>query len=66
MRARQRCVRLLGVYRSSLFQVEETHSYRETPNRLQYMTEIRDVLDLDRDDLPDHTTLYKSFYRLKM
>ena len=39
------------------FRVEETHSYRETPNRLKYMDEVRDALDLVRDDLPDHTTI---------
>ena len=27
--------------------LEEEHSYRETPNRLKYMAEIRDVLGLD-------------------
>ena len=46
--------------------IEEGHSYRETPNRLKYMTDIRDVLGLGRDDLPDHSTIYKSFDRLKM
>ena len=46
--------------------LEEGHSYRETPNRLKYMTEIRDVLGLDQDDLPDYSTIYKSFDRLKM
>ncbi|CDK40347.1 ISH9-type transposase [Halorubrum sp. AJ67] len=51
---------------SNCFRVEETHSYRETPNRLKYMAEVRDALDLDQDDLPDHTTIYKSFDRLKM
>ena len=30
------------------------------------MDEVRDALDLDRGDLPDHTTIYKSFDRLKM
>ncbi len=48
------------------FRLEEDHSYRETPNRLEYMAEIRDVLDLDRYDLPDYSTIYKSFDRLKM
>ncbi len=48
------------------FRLEDGHSYRETPNRLKYMTEIRDVLGLDRDDLPEFTTIYKSFDRLKM
>ncbi|TMT81729.1 IS5 family transposase [Haloterrigena sp. H1] len=48
------------------FRLEEGHSYRETPNRLKYMTEVRDVLGLDREDLPDYSTIYKSFDRLKM
>jgi len=48
------------------FRVEEEHSYRETPNRLKYMAELRDILELDQDDLPDYTTIYKSFDRLKM
>ena len=30
------------------------------------MTEVRDALDLDREDPPGHTTIYKSFDRLKM
>jgi hypothetical protein len=47
------------------FRPEKTHSYRETQNRLKYMAEVRDALDLDPDDLPDHTTIYKSFDRLK-
>ena len=48
------------------FRLEDGHSFRETENRLEYMAEIRDVLDLDRDDLPDYSTIYKSFDRLKM
>ncbi len=48
------------------FRFEEDHSYRETPNRLEYMAEIRAVLGLDRDNLPDYSTTYKSFDRLKM
>src|SRR6056297_589357 len=48
------------------FRLEEGHSYRETPNRLKYMTEVRDVLGLDRENLPDYSTIYKSFDRLKM
>jgi len=48
------------------FRVEETYSNRGTPNRLKYMAELRDALDFYRDELPDHTTLYKSFDRLKM
>jgi len=46
--------------------LEDGHSYREAPNRLKYMAEIRDALGLDRDDLPDYSTIYKSFDRLKM
>ncbi|ELY85750.1 ISH9-type transposase [Natrinema altunense JCM 12890] len=30
------------------------------------MSEIRDVLGLDRDELPDYSTIYKSFDRLEM
>ena len=45
--------------------LEDGHSYRETPNRLKYMAEIRDVLGLDRDDLPDYSTIYKSLALLK-
>ncbi|WP_254544884.1 IS5 family transposase [Halomarina pelagica] len=48
------------------FRLEEDHSFRETENRLKYMAEIREVLELDRDELPDYTTIYKSFDRLKM
>jgi len=48
------------------FRLEEEHSFRETENRLEYMAEIRDVLGLDRDDIPDSSTIYKSFDRLKM
>ena len=48
------------------FRLEEDHSYRETPNRLKYMSEVRDVLGLDQDELPDYSTIYKSFDRLKM
>jgi len=48
------------------FRLEDGHSYRKVPNRLEYMAEIRDALDLDQDDLPDYTTIYKSFDRLEM
>ena len=48
------------------FRLEDGHSYRETPNRLKYMTEICDALGLDPDDLPEFTTIYKSFDRLEM
>jgi len=46
--------------------LKEAHSHREPPNRLKYMTEIRNVLGLDEDDHPNHSTIYKSFGRLKM
>lgn len=42
------------------FRLEEGHSYRETPTRLVYMAEIRDILGLDQDNLPDYSTNYKS------
>jgi len=45
--------------------LEDGHSYRETPNPPKYMAEIRDTFDLDRDDLPDYSMVYKSFDRLK-
>jgi len=48
------------------FRLEEEHSFRETPNRLKYIAEMRDILDLDQADLPDYTTIYKSFDQLKM
>ncbi|GCF16198.1 hypothetical protein Harman_41330 [Haloarcula mannanilytica] len=48
------------------FRLEEDHSFRETPNRLKYMAELRDILELDQDDLSGYTTIYKSFDRLKM
>ncbi|SEP16978.1 Transposase DDE domain-containing protein [Halogranum amylolyticum] len=48
------------------FRLEEEHSFRETANRLKYMGDIRDVLELDRSDVPDHTTLNKSSDPMKM
>ena len=48
------------------FRREEGHSFRETENRLEYMTALLDVLDLDEGNVPDFTTLNKSFDRLKM
>ena len=44
--------------------LRDGNNYRETPNRLQYMTEIRDVLGLDRDDLPDYSTIYREARRV--
>jgi len=48
------------------FRFEDGHSYRDTPNRLTDMTEICDALGLVPDDLPDFTTLNKSFDRLEI
>jgi IS5 family transposase len=48
------------------FRVEKEYSQRETSNRLEYIVELRELLDLDQDELPDYTTIYNSFDRLKM
>ena len=48
------------------FRREEGHSFRETENRLEYMSEIRDVLELEKGEVPDYTTLNKSFDRFVM
>ena len=48
------------------FRCEEGHSFRETENRLEYMTALLEVLDLEEGDVPDFTTLNKSFDRFKM
>lgn len=48
------------------YRIEDEHSYRKTENRLEYLTKIREALDLDRGDVPEYTTIYKSFDRLKM
>ena len=34
------------------FRLEEKHSFRETENRLEYMGEIREVLELEKGDVP--------------
>ena len=47
------------------FRREEGHSFRETENRLEYMTALLEVLDLEEGDVPDFTTLNKSFDRSK-
>jgi len=36
---------------------EEEHSFRDTENRLEYMGEIREVLELEKGAVPDYTTL---------
>jgi len=48
------------------FRREEGHSFRETENRLDYMTALLEVLNLEEGDVPDFTTLNKSFDRFKM
>jgi len=46
--------------------LKDDYSYRETPSRLNYMAEIRDVLGFDRDDLLDCSTIYKPPDQLEM
>jgi len=46
--------------------IEEDHSYRELVDRVALMKTVCEVLDLDPDDLPDPSTLCKSFDRFKM
>ena len=48
------------------YRLEDGHSYRETENRLRCFSELRDVLELDLDDVPDYSTIYKSFDRFPM
>jgi IS5 family transposase len=48
------------------YRLEDDHSYRETENRLQCFSELRDVLELDCSDVPDYSTIYKSFDRFNM
>jgi IS5 family transposase len=48
------------------FRREEGYSFRETENRLKYMSDIREGLELNKGDVPDYTTLNKSFDRFKM
>ena len=48
------------------YRLEDGHSYRETENRLRCFSELRDVLELDLDDVPDYSTIYKSFDRFSM
>jgi hypothetical protein len=48
------------------FRLKEAHSYRETPNLLRHLIEVRDALGLNRDDLPDYSITYKSSDRLRI
>ncbi|MFB6137208.1 MAG: hypothetical protein ABEJ42_02560, partial [Halobacteriaceae archaeon] len=48
------------------FRREEGYSFRETENRLEYMTALPEILDQEEGDVPGFTTLNKSFDRLKM
>ena len=48
------------------YRLEDDHSYRETENRLHCFSELREILDLNLDDVPDYTTIYKSFDRFNI
>jgi IS5 family transposase len=48
------------------YRVEDDHSYRETENRLRCFSELREILELDLNDVPDYSTIYKSFDRFNM
>jgi IS5 family transposase len=48
------------------YRLEDEHSYRETENRLRCFSELREILELDRNDVPDYSTIYKSFNRFNM
>jgi IS5 family transposase len=48
------------------YRLEDDHSYRETENRLRCFSELREILELDLSDIPDYSTIYKSFDRLEM
>ena len=41
------------------YRLEDDHSYCETENRLRCFSELREILELDHDDVPDYTTIYK-------
>ena len=47
------------------YRLEDDHSYRETENRLRCFGELREILELDLNDVPDFSTIYKSFDRFK-
>jgi hypothetical protein len=46
--------------------IEDDHSYRELVDRVVLIKAVCDELDLDPDDLPDPSTLCKSFDRFEM
>ena len=48
------------------YRLEDDHSYCETENRLQCFSELREILELDLDDVPDFATIYESFDRFNM
>ncbi len=48
------------------YRLEEGYSYRETENRLRCFAELREILELDLNDVPDYSTIYKSFDRFNM
>ena len=48
------------------YRLEDGYSYRETENRLRCFSELRETLELDLNDVPDYSTIYKSFDRFNM
>ena len=48
------------------YRIEEGYSYRETENQLRCFAELREILELDPNDFPDDSTIYKSFDRFNM
>ena len=47
-------------------QIEEGYTYREVVNRLQYNVEVSDALGIDPENVPEFTTIYRSFDRYVM
>ena len=48
------------------YRLEDDHSYRETENRLRCFSDLREILELPLNDVPDYSTIYKSFDRFEM
>ena len=46
--------------------IEEEYTYREVVNRIQYNAEVCDVLGIDSENVPEFTTIYRSFDRYVM
>ena len=45
---------------------KEDDGYRETTNRLAWYRDLREILELELDNVPDYSTTYKTFNRFKM